>query len=725
MSKDAADNESVLVREILDRRQAIGLMAPATAVLGAGCKIAARDQRYNGASSLSNRGTILEASDAGSGALQIASFRNAKTNFTWVGLAQPFSPMVTMSQEQTVRWQPQSAAFKDGTLALRATSADGLEAELLVAAYDDTGAFRWQQAYRNDGKAATSTIVGLSALDLELSKDVGDLVVHCVRRDSDYFREALPFRNHVEVAGGGWNAPRYAGLIVLEATGSSEFLIIGVQQERGWTLTLDREDGRIKLRVAISQMEKTLEPGQRFSAPPIFIGASGGSLDEAINVSLAHLRTRVLPTPIDGTPWVSYDIWSTDGSDVEKNIHDEISFAADLGVELFYLDASWYKNSSLKGQGDWGKGIGSYEEDRIKFPRGLRYLCDQVHAAGMKFGLWVGPNIVDVDLVPKVIPEKWLAQVDGKRSELSIPSWQNKVLHVCLGSPEYTEHLKRELTRLVKDYNLDWIKWDNSGIPGIPGRCNRADHGHAENDGSAMALANEYAIFKHLHETFPQLAIEQCGYGSRLDYGRAQYVRANWCSDASYPSERVRSNAMACATVYPAGWNASWIVREDKEFFGFKTAHEIDAGIRSRMIGLFGVGTLNGQMHQRASLYPPEVIKHLKTNIATYKEFRHLLMKQVSYPYQPYGKSPQGWEAVQFTDDSASEAVVLCFRAASSQSASVVRFSRLRPDATYSIKRTDGKSDEKVSGKELMTAGLLVDLANRGSSEILQLKADA
>ena len=100
-------------------------------------------------------------------------------------------------------------------------------------------------------------------------------------------------------------------------------------------------------------------------------------------------------------------------------------------------------------------------------------------------------------------------------------------------------------------------------------------------------------------------------------------------------------------------------------------------------------------------------------------------MKQVSYPYQPYGKSPQGWEAVQFTDDSASEAVVLCFRAASSQSASVVRFSRLRPDATYSIKRTDGKSDEKVSGKELMTAGLLVDLANRGSSEILQLKADA
>ncbi len=177
-------------------------------------------------------------------------------------------------------------------------------------------------------------------------------------------------------------------------------------------------------------------------------------------------------------------------------------------MELFYLDASWYEGSSLRGTGDWGKGLGSYKEDRKKFPRGLRYLSDRVHAAGMKFGLWVGPNIVDAALVPGLIPQGWLAQTGGKRNQITIPAWEHPAVQVCLGSPEYTEHLKRELTRLVGEYNLDWIKWDNSGIPGSPAHCDRADHGHAAGDGSAAALRNEYAVFAHLHEKFPSLTLE-------------------------------------------------------------------------------------------------------------------------------------------------------------------------------------------------------------------------
>ncbi len=705
------------------RREAIGLTAAATIVL-AGCKKAARGPAATG-SGIANKGTLLEARDAGDKALQISALKNKASQFDWLAGSQPLAPQVAMDAQRQAAWKPAASSIKDNVLAVRAGSGDGLQAELDVAAYGDTGAFRWQQAYRNGGSAPIGSIRGISALELSLGADIGSLIVHCVRRDSDYFREALPFRTKLEIRGGGWNAPSHTGLIIIEAKAHSEFLVIGVQQERGWVLSLEKSEQGSLLRVALADMEVSLDAGQRFEAPPIFIGATGGSLDDAVNLSLEHLRTRILPKPIEGAPWVSYDIWSTDGSNVEKNIHDEIPFAAKLGIELFYLDASWYRKSSLKGLGDWGKGIGSYVEDRVKFPRGLRYLSDQVHAAGMKFGLWVGPNVVDVSLVPKEIPEKWLAHVDGKPSVLTISTWENKVAHVCLGSPDYAEHLKKELTRLVEEYNLDWIKWDNSGIPALPAKCNRPDHGHAPGNGSAAALANEYAIFKHLHDTYPQLVLEQCGYGSRLDLGRAGYVRANWCSDTSFPSDRVRSNAMACATVFPSGCNASWIVREDKEFFAYETQHEIDAGIRSRMIGLFGVGTLNGQMSQRASLYPPNVVERLKANIETYKTFRHLLMKQVSYPFQPYGKSPQGWEAVQFTNDDAGAAVVIVFRGTASQSLSTLTLSRLAPDATYSILRLDAGTEEKVTGKDLMDTGVLVSLEQKGASEILRLKREA
>jgi len=703
-----------------NRRDAIKLTLATTVVL-AGCGKAARESGGTNRA-LANLGTVLEASDPGTNALRLSSLRNKASGFEWLATEQAFSPLAATASAEPRTWAPLASTAREGVLSIRAGSSDGLQAELEVAAYGDTGAFRWRQSFVNGGGSPIRALLGVSGLDLVLNGAAGQLVVHCVRRDSDYYREALPVRGHLEVKGGGWNAPSHTGLLIIEAIGRSECLVVGVQQERGWTLTLDESPTGTRLRVAFSDMEAALGPGERFEAPPLYVGAIGGGLDQAVDLSLTHLRRRVLPKSLDRAPWVAYDIWSTDRTDVEKNILDEIPFAKELGIELFYLDASWYRNSSLKGEGDWGKGIGSYVEDRVKFPRGLRHLSDQVHAAGMKFGLWVGPNIVDAALVPAEIPENWLAHVDGKQSVLTIPTWEHQVLHVCLGCPQYAEHLKTQLTRLVREYNLDWLKWDNSGIPALPARCNRPDHGHAPGDGSAAALANEYAIFRHLHETFPDLALEQCGYGSRLDLGRAAYVRANWCSDTSFPSWRVRANAMACATVFPSGYNASWIVREDKEFFGYEHPHEIDGGIRSRMLGLFGVGTLNGQMSQRASLYPPKVVERLKVNIQAYKSYRHLLMQQLSFPFQPYGKSPQGWEAVQFTDDAGEEAVLICFRSASSQAVSQLPLSRLLPDATYSVSFTDGGTEESATGKQLMTNGLLVTLAQKDSSEIVRLK---
>jgi alpha-galactosidase len=703
-----------------NRREAIGLTLATTFVL-AGCGKAARESGAAGRK-IANRGTIVEASDAGAGSLHLTSLRNKATGFEWLMPRQPFAPLVISGSAEPRAWSSLASAVTEAVLSVRTGSSDGLQAELEVTAYGDTGAFRWKQAFANGGDRPIGPLRAVSGLDLMLNGASGTLVVHGVRRDADYSREALPVRGHVEIKGGGWNAPSHTGLFIIDAVDRAEFLVIGVQQERDWTLTLDESADGTRVRLAFSDMEATLAPGKRFEAPPLFVGAIAGELDDAVNLSLAHLRTRILPKSLDRAPWVAYDIWSTDRDDVERNILEEIPFAKDLGIELFYLDASWYRNSSLKGEGDWGKGIGSYVEDRVKFPRGLRHLSDQVHAAGLKFGLWVGPNIVDAALVPGEIPENWLAHVDGKHSVLTIPTWEHKVLHVCLGCPQYAEHLKTQLTRLVSEYNLDWLKWDNSGIPALPARCNRSDHGHAPGNGSAAALANEYAIFRHLHETFPDLALEQCGYGSRLDLGRAEYVRANWCSDTSFPSWRVRANAMACATVFPSGYNASWIVREDKEFFGYEKEHEIDGGIRSRMLGLFGVGTLNGQMSQRASLYPPKVVERLKHNIQAYKTYRHLLMQQLSFPFQPYGKSPQGWEAVQFTDDAGEEAVLICFRSASTQSLSNLTLSRLLADATYSIKFTDAGTEQSATGRQLMTKGLLVTLAEKDSSEIVRLK---
>jgi alpha-galactosidase len=703
--------------DVLTRRGVLGL-GVATVFLASCRQLGARE---NSASStqIANQGSIVEFSAAADGTPVLSSFRNAATRFEWTAAGAPFAPAFKYSQGTSASWRALPLQSNQGGITLRAALPGGVEGQLNLAAFADTGAFRWQQSFSNTGTKPVRDISGISALDLALRPDIGPLVVHCVRRDSDYTREALPFRSRLEVRGGAWNAPIYTGLIVVEAVGRSEFLVIGVQQERGWTFSLDQTPERIRLSVVLGDMQKDIRPKASLAACPIFIGACGEDLDTAVNLALRHLRTRIQPAALAGAPWVSYNIWSTDAKDVEKNILDEIAFAATMGVDLFYLDASWYKGSSTRGNGDWGKGLGSYTEDRSKFPRGLRYLSDQVHGAGMKFGLWVGPNIVDSALVPHEVPPSWLAMVDGKQAELKIPTWEHTCLQVCMGSTGYAEHLKQSLAKLVEDYNLDWIKWDNSGIPALPARCNRSDHGHEQDDGSASALDNQYAIFDYLHRRFPNLAMEQCGYGSRLDYGLAGTIRANWCSDTCYPASRLRSNSLVCATVYPSACNAAWIVNEDTELFGAKTQAIIDAAIRSRMIGLFGVGTLNGQMSQRASLYPKNILDRLAVNVGLYKRFRHLLFQQVTFPYKPYGTDPQGWQAIQFTGDSGSQAVLLCFRAASTQTTSQLAPSRLHPQKSYRVRLFDAATESTMSGRELMETGVFLSLPEAGASEIV------
>ena len=668
---------------------------------------------------IANLGSEIELATDANGALSLMSLRNSATGFEWSRPAQGFSPTFVSSSGSSAAWQPLPAKATQGNVTIRSATAGSVEGQLNLVAYADSGAFRWQQTFVNTGADPVRKVTRMSALDLDLRAGLGQLVVHCVRRDGDYSREALPFRSHLDIQGGGWNAPLYTGLIVVEAVGRSEFLVIGVQQEHGWTFSLDRQQDRLRLNVDLHDMEKDIGPRGSLAACPLFIGACGGDLDTAVNVALEHLRAHILPPVLNGAPWVSYNIWSTDATDVEKNILGEIPFAAAMGVDLFYLDASWYQGSSTRGNGDWGKGLGSYTEDRSKFPHGLRYLSDQVHAAGMKFGLWVGPNIVDASLVPHEVPRSWLAMVDGKPIELKIPTWENTCLQVCIGSADYAEHLKHSLAKLVEDYNLDWIKWDNSGIPALPARCNRSDHGHNQDDGSASALDREYAIFEFLHQKFPALALEQCGYGSRLDYGLAGSIRANWCSDTCYPASRLRSNSLVCASVYPSAYNAAWIVKEDTELFEAKSVAVIDAGIRSRMIGLFGVGTLNGQMSQRASLYPKPIIDRLTKNASLYKRYRHLLFQQVSFPYKPYGTDPHGWQAIQFTSTAGSESVMLCFRGSSTQVTSLLPLSRLHPLKSYRVHFIDGGTESTISGKELMETGIFLSLPEAGASEII------
>jgi alpha-galactosidase len=657
---------------------------------------------------------------------QLRSLQNPRTGFEWVHPDAPIGP-VWMATDKTVKdWTARSSALDRAAKGNRFTvtsQAGQILTSQVLQAVPGSPIVELATEFQNAGKTPYPAVTAFGPFRIALRDDIGPLRAHVVNRNK-YQVDSIPVEGTLALSGGRWNAPEYGGLIVLEAIAKEEFLLVGIEWERDWHYRIVKDTTGTWLSVEVCNLVHDMAPGERLGAPRVFIGLATGDRDEAFLTARHYMKQHVFPEPPKNWPWVDYDFWSTDGAGVEKALFDEVDFSAGLGVDIFCMDAGWYTGSSTKGTGDWGCGLGNYTDDRTKYPSGLAAISRRVHQAGMKFGLWVGPNIVDSRLVGSVIPQLWTAQIGGKDQTLHPGDWESAATQVCLGCQPYIEFLKRELTRIIRDFQIDWLKWDNSGIPGSPANgCSRTDHGHQAGDASYASMVGQYEIFQYLHRTFPDLVLEQCGYGSRLDYGLARTIRANWLSDASFPSEAVRRNALAAGYLYPSADNGAWIVVEDPDLL--KSAGKpalLDTIFRSRMISLFGFGTINGQLKERISLLPESILAAAHRNTALYKRYRHLLQHDCSR-LMNLDNIPEEPQAVQFTSPDGQEAVVLIFRGTSAKGSFQLLLRGLKKNHSYNVTFANDNSTAEKDGRELLSQGITVSLPSLSMSEIVLIKA--
>ena len=179
-------------------------------------------------------------------------------------------------------------------------------------------------------------------------------------------REIIPWSlvQRSDAAQSGW----YAGI---EFSGRTR---ISLTREK------DSLKGTIGLNPDPSPFRTRLKPGEIFETPKIFLGGFRDGADGAGNVLRRWVRA-VLGNPETwknpNYPIVVNNSWGG-GMDVNEEIAlGMIRDSAGLGVEMFHVDAGWFR-----GVGDW------YPNPK-KFPHGLDFIADSAHKAGLKFGLWV------------------------------------------------------------------------------------------------------------------------------------------------------------------------------------------------------------------------------------------------------------------------------------------------------------------------------------------------
>jgi hypothetical protein len=214
-----------------------------------------------------------------------------------------------------------------------------------LQAFADNPILEVNAEFLNASKGLITGVTAFGPFRFALRDDLGPLLVHAVRRN-EYRLESIPVNGPVSLPGGRWNAPEYGGLLLLEAVGKEEFLLVGIEWERGWHYRIEKDANGTWLSVDVADLTYDMAPGERLPAPRVFLGLSHGALEQAFLTTRHYMQQHVFPMPLQNFPWIVYDFWATETEGVEEALLREVDFADKLGVDVFNMDAAWYLGSS-------------------------------------------------------------------------------------------------------------------------------------------------------------------------------------------------------------------------------------------------------------------------------------------------------------------------------------------------------------------------------------------
>ena len=307
---------------------------------------------------------------------------------------------------------------------------------------------------------------------------------------------------------------------------------------------------RIQMGLAEEKFAYPLMPGKSLTAPEVIMSFSDTGLETLTHNLHSCIREHVCRGKYrDAVRPLLLNSWEASYFDFTgESIVGLAKQAKDLGIEMLVLDDGWFgdRNDDFRALGDW-------QANEKKLGCTLGELIRKVNDAGVKFGIWVEPEMINEDSDLYRAHPDWAMVIPGEK-----PVRGRNQLVLDFSRAEVVDYIYNAICDVLDQGNIEYMKWDyNRSIADVYSHT-------AEDQGKVMYdyILGLYDMLERLVQRYPDLLIEGCsGGGGRFDAGMLYYTPQIWCSDNSdaidrltiqygtsfgYPASSVGAHVSAC-----------------------------------------------------------------------------------------------------------------------------------------------------------------------------------
>lgn len=388
------------------------------------------------------------------------------------------------------------------------------------------------------------------------------------------------------------------------------------------------DTARVLMGIHPNGFKWTLGKGESFQTPEMVMVYSEAGLNGMSQTFHKLYRTRLARgTWRDKVRPILINSWEAFYFDFDApKLLGLADAAADLGMELFVLDDGWFgkRDDSTSSLGDWYPN-----EEKLKGT--LKELAEKINAKGLKFGLWIEPEMTNKDSDLYRAHPDWLLAEQGKRI------CHSRTQYVLdFSKKEVREYIGDMLENLLAEVPVSYIKWDmNRTFSEVFSNGNDREY---QGKVCHKYILGVYELYERLTSRFPHVLFESCASGgARFDPGMLYYAPQGWTSDDTDAIERLKIQ-YGTSMVYPVSCMGSHVSASPNHQTNRVTPLETRADVA--YFGTFG--------------YELDLLKlgeedkaEIRRQIAFMKEKRDLIQKGTFYRLKsPFEGNETAWMIV-------------------------------------------------------------------------------